>query len=423
MIGDPSSCAIRPAISSWRSCSRAEIGRAVRRDALLQGRGAPVLEGRSRGRGDGAVDVLGGALGDAAHDLLGGRVDDLDRGLRRGLHPVAADVELLALDQRRGAWSCRHLLSCSRRRDGMPAASTMFAAVREASAMIVIIGLVPEGVGNAEASPIQTPGRVVQLAARPGDARLRVAPHAAAAHLVGGEHAQAAGAGGDPPHAGDEGVEVVAHPPLRGALPPARASRRAPAATWARTCASTACAMLRRSTWSVISYQGTAMPCSSIVTRPCPWSRMRPTKTAPSRKSRQRRLVLARRPVHGERRGAETGRVLHALDQEPVAVAGVRELVDQPALGRSPPGLHVLAVVAERGRGGVQIQVARRSPGRRSPSAAAARATRVRPRPRPRAARARSRARSPRPRSLHSASTPAALPSSTSTRSARTRRR
>src|SRR5215217_3942804 len=39
-----------------------------------------------------------------------------------------------------------------------PMDSPMFSAVRDASAMMVIIGLVPDGVGNAEASPIQTPG-------------------------------------------------------------------------------------------------------------------------------------------------------------------------------------------------------------------------------------------------------------------------
>ena len=61
--------------------------------AVLERRGAPVLEGGPRGRHR-AVDVLGRALRDGAHDLLGGRVDDLDGGLRRGLHPLAADVEL-----------------------------------------------------------------------------------------------------------------------------------------------------------------------------------------------------------------------------------------------------------------------------------------------------------------------------------------
>ena len=98
------------------------------------------------------------------------------------------------------------------------------------------------------------------------------------------------------------------------------------------------------------------MPCSSIVTRPCPWSRIRPTKTAPSRKSASAALCWAAVGPR-QRRGAEAGRVLDALDQEAVAVPGVRELVDQPALRRSPPGLHVLPVVAERGRGGVQIEV------------------------------------------------------------------
>ena len=64
--------------------------------------------------------------------------------------------------------------------------------------MIVIIGLVPEGVGNAEASPIHTPGVSCSSPLGLATLRLRVAPHAARAHLVGGEHAQAAGAGRDP---------------------------------------------------------------------------------------------------------------------------------------------------------------------------------------------------------------------------------
>ncbi len=45
----------------------------------------------------------------------------------------------------------------------------MFAAVRCASAMIEIIGFTPGAVGKAEASPIQTPRGVVQLAAPVGD--------------------------------------------------------------------------------------------------------------------------------------------------------------------------------------------------------------------------------------------------------------
>ena len=45
----------------------------------------------------------------------------------------------------------------------------MLCAVRRASDITVNIGFVPEAVGNALASPIQTPGDVVQLAAAVGD--------------------------------------------------------------------------------------------------------------------------------------------------------------------------------------------------------------------------------------------------------------
>ena len=82
MIGEPSSCAISAGDLLLALLQLGGDG-AVRATRVLERRGAPVLEGRARGR-HGAVDVLGGALRDAAHDLLGGRVDDLDRGLHAG---------------------------------------------------------------------------------------------------------------------------------------------------------------------------------------------------------------------------------------------------------------------------------------------------------------------------------------------------
>jgi hypothetical protein len=52
-----------------------------------------------------------------------------------------------------------------------------------------------------------------------------------------------------------------------------------------RICCSSASAVIRRSSGSVIEYHGTAMPFSSIVTRPPPWSRTRPMNVAQLRKS------------------------------------------------------------------------------------------------------------------------------------------
>ena len=71
--------------------------------------------------------------------------------------------------------------------DGQLQAARIAPAVRRASAMIVIIGLVPEAVGKALASPIQTPG--VSCSSPHGLATdvSRVGAHPAAPHLVGGE--------------------------------------------------------------------------------------------------------------------------------------------------------------------------------------------------------------------------------------------
>ena len=78
----------------------------------------------------------------------------------------------------------------------------------------------------------------------------------------------------------------------------------------------------------------------------------------------------------GERRRGQPGRVLGALDQESVAVTKVRELVREPRLRRTPPGILPLLVVAEDRRSSGAAAGSRRPPGRRSRSAAAAPATR-----------------------------------------------
>ena len=83
--------------------------------------------------------------------------------------------------------------------------------------MIVIIGLVPEDVGNALAVADPHALRVVQLAPRVGDARLRVLAHPAGAHLVRAEEPEAAGPQRDALPARDALVEVVAVAPARRA--------------------------------------------------------------------------------------------------------------------------------------------------------------------------------------------------------------
>ena len=147
--------------------------------------------------------------------------------------------------------------------------------------MIVIIGLVPEEVGNALASPIQTPGVSCSSPHGFGDARLRVGAHPAGAHLVGGEQPEAAGAQRHALEPLDERVEVVAHAPLGHAggerRDPARAGGLVQAHLRLERAVRVAHVAARRSS----EYQGTAWPASSIVTRPAPWSRTRPMNVAP----------------------------------------------------------------------------------------------------------------------------------------------
>ena len=142
--------------------------------------------------------------------------------------------------------------------------SAMRSAVREASAMIVIIGLVPDGVGNARASPIHTPGVSCSSPRGFGHASRRVGAHPARAHLVGGEQPQPAGAQRDPLRAGDERARgrrrratsacpgQHEHAPGAGGLVQAdlllERLRRVP-----------------QSSGSVIEYHGTASPFSSSV--------------------------------------------------------------------------------------------------------------------------------------------------------------
>ena len=201
----------------------------------------PVVERRARGR-DGAVDVLGRALGDAADDLLGRRVDHLDRALAGGLDPLAADVEPVADDRLGGGG---HAVSPRRlrwRRRGL--AATIASAVRWASAMIVIIGLVPEEVGKALASPIHTPGVSCS------------SPHGSAT-LVGGSvpmrHVPiwcAANSLKPPARSGTRSSRSMKRSrssPTRHCGRPAASAAisRAPAATCRRTCASSARWVLR----------------------------------------------------------------------------------------------------------------------------------------------------------------------------------
>ena len=56
-----------------------------------------------------------------------------------------------------------------------------------------------------------------------------------------------------------------------------------------------------------------------------------------------------------ERGGGEGGGVLGGLDQKPVALLGILELVDEPGLGSALPGLKVVVVDAHGRRGWVQV--------------------------------------------------------------------
>ena len=222
-------------------------------------------------------------------------------------------------------------------------------AVREASAITVIIGFVPEEVGNARRVADPDARRVVQLAARvrPRSAAGR-APIRQRAHLVRREQAQAAGAQRDPLHARDEAA--------RGRRPRATSGDRSRQATICVRAGGHVGAHLRldrrRRVGAGRPGRHERVPRHRLPVRV---DRHAPVRRGRARaRPRSRRLgsppspaCAARRRVHGSAEAPRPGRVLHALDQEAVAVLGVRELVAPARLRRAPPRLHVLAVVAD----------------------------------------------------------------------------
>ncbi len=164
--------------------------------------------------------------------------------------------------------------------------------------MIVIIGLVPEGVGNALASPIQTPG--VSCSSPRGSAteRLRVGAHPAGAHLVGAEQPVAAGAERDPLRAGRRSASKSS--PRRHVGAPAASATIvwAPAASCRRTWTSIPLRRFSTSRSSLTEYSGIASPFASTTTLPWPRSRVSEMKVAPKRKFCIRSLWSAAE-VHG----------------------------------------------------------------------------------------------------------------------------
>ena len=201
--------------------------------------------------------------------------------------------------------------------------------------MIVIIGLVPEGVGNALASPIHTPGRVVQLAVGVGHARLRVRRPSgrcpSGARRTGGSRRRAAARAGAARRSGRRRRPRATRAGRRrarrsAARRPPRAGAPGPRARGG---------VVRTSRGSSSEYHGTAWPASSIVTRPEPWSRTSPMNVAPNGSSLIACLWSAPE-TNGVAAAAGAGRVLGRLDQEAVAVLDVRELVDEARPGARP---------------------------------------------------------------------------------------
>ena len=196
--------------------------------------------------------------------------------------------------------------------------------------MIEIIGLVPEEVGKALPSPIQTPLVSCSSPQGSGDRGRRVGAHPAGAHLVGAEEPVAAGAERDPLDAGDEGLEVVAAPPGRGAPRPAATIWWAPAASCRRTCTSMPrCEVLevelvgdrvgrdrlavrrRRRRWPCAAVAGQAdegrrrsgsPPCAACGRRRR--SRASPSRSGPARTARSRSGSRSRRRCRRTRRRA-----------------------------------------------------------------------------------------------------------------------
>ena len=95
VIGEPISSVMISAISG--DARHVGVGEALHGgDALLgrQPRPVTVVE-RGAGDADRAVDVGDRGFGDPADDLFGVGRDHVDHGLRRGVDPLATDVELL----------------------------------------------------------------------------------------------------------------------------------------------------------------------------------------------------------------------------------------------------------------------------------------------------------------------------------------
>ncbi len=89
---------IWPRSSVRFSSSVAMARRYSARSRVAQARPRSVVEGLAR-RGDGPRHVGFLRLGDAEEELLGGGVDHVDHGVRRGLHPLAADEEPIRVAQ------------------------------------------------------------------------------------------------------------------------------------------------------------------------------------------------------------------------------------------------------------------------------------------------------------------------------------
>ena len=83
--------------------------------------------------------------------------------------------------------------------------------------MIVIIGLVPDEVGKALASPIQTPGASCSSPQGPATLVCGIGAHAAGAHLVRREQLEAPGAQRHALEPLEVALDVVADAPLRQA--------------------------------------------------------------------------------------------------------------------------------------------------------------------------------------------------------------
>ena len=211
------------------------------------------------------------------------------------------------------------------------AAAAIASAVRCASAMIVIIGFVPEEVGKALASPIQTP--VVSCSSPQGPATLvcgsfpirqvpiwwaenRRKPPAAS-----GTRCQRAMAGSRSSPGRHDGA-----PAAIGWI------SRAPAATCRRACASIARVRVANVELVGERVEGDRLPVGVDVDA---------AVTAVAQQADEghteadllHHLLVRARAGERQRRADQRRRVLGRLDQEAVAVLDVGELVDEPGCG------------------------------------------------------------------------------------------